>query len=262
MSSTTDSLKPDWLARIRARLHSDTATTQQSGRSADRVFFGLAAFWFLALTLFGFGPSFFFRPLFPHSEPLATQLMVHGVVFSAWIAIYAAQTTLISARNVRAHRVLGASAFFLILLMIPVGLHTVLLKWATGIDPVDETGFLLSLFVLIYGFALSGVALRKRPDVHKRLMFFATLVLVGAAASRATGIVGLGDDRVLRKLLSVAPGIALVAYDTAFRRRWLPLSLTLLGVVWAVEWFTVSDLIFMRPAGEVIVRTLAGIFVW
>jgi hypothetical protein len=42
----------------------------------------------------------------------------------------------------------------------------------------------------------------------------------------------------------------------------LPLSLSLLALVWLVVWFIVSDLVFLHPAGEAIIRVLTKIVIW
>jgi hypothetical protein len=68
--------------------------------------------------------------------------------------------------------------------------------------------------------------------------------------------------RIFRKLLAVAPAIALVGYDALFLRRIPFLSLSVLGLVWLEIWFLISDVIFLHPLGEAIIRALTKIFVW
>ena len=144
--------------------------------------------------------------------------------------------------------------------MVPVALHVVLAKVAAGIKSIDEAGFNLTGLMLSFALALAALGYRDRPFIHKRLMLFATLALTTAAADRVALKFGLEDIRIFRKLLAVAPAIALVGYDTYLLRRIPVLSLSLLGLVWLVIWFVISDLVFLRPAGEWIISTLSNVF--
>jgi hypothetical protein len=146
--------------------------------------------------------------------------------------------------------------------MIPVGFHVVLVKTAAGLKSVDEAGFNLTGLTIGFGFAFAGLTNRRRPVVHKRLMLFATLSVTAAAADRVALVLGLEEVRLFRKLLAVAPAIALAGYDAWFRRRILVLSLSSLALVWFVTWYIPSDLVFLRPAGAAIIRALTRIFVW
>jgi hypothetical protein len=225
----------------------------------ERVFFSLAGLWFFTLTFVGFSPSFYFRAL---PEPLPTHQIVHGVVYSTWVVLFLVQALLISAHRARWHVRLGVASAFLLILMIPVGFHVVLVKTAAGFKSVDEAGFNLTELTLGFTFAFAGLANRKRPIVHKRLMLFATLMLTVAAADRVALVLGLEEVRIFRKLLALTPAIALVGFDALLRRRILLLSVSSLALVWLVVWFMISDLVFLHPAGEAIIRALTRIFVW
>lgn len=225
----------------------------------DRMFFSLIGLWFVVLTVVGFSPSFFFRN---RPEPLPVHQIVHGVVYSTWVVLFFVQALLISTRRVRWHITLGVASAFLLLLMIPVGFYVVLVKTAAGLKSIDEAGFNLTELALGIALAFAGLASRKRPFVHKRLMLFATLMLTVAAADRVALVLGLEELRLFRKLLAAAPAIALVGYDIFLRRQVPVLSASLLALVWAVIWFVVSDLVFLNPAGEAIIRFLTRVFIW
>jgi len=228
-------------------------------KRADRAFFSLAGLWFVALTFVGFAPSFFLRT---SPDPLPTHLVVHGIVYSAWVVLFFVQALLISTKHVRLHMTLGMLSVVVLLLMIPTGFHVVLVPTAAGSKTIDEAGFNLSELTVGFAAAFAGLAFRRKPFIHKRLMLFATMMLTVAAADRVALIVGLEELRLFRKLLAVTPAIALVAFD-AIRLRRLPLlSLSLLAIAWLILWYTVSDFIFMHPAGESITAMLTRIFVW
>ncbi len=226
---------------------------------SDRIFFSFAGLWFVALTFVGFSPTFYLRAL---PEPLPAYLVVHGVVNSAWVGLFLVQALLISTHHPRWHIALGGASVFLLILILPVGFHVVLVKVAAGLKTVDEAGFNLTGLTLAVAFAGAGLAYRRRPFLHKRLMLFATLVLTVAAADRVAQVLGLEGVRIFRKLLAVAPAIALVGYDLASLRRIPVLSLSLLALVWLFVWYLITDLVFLHPAGEAIIRALAKVFVW
>jgi hypothetical protein len=225
----------------------------------DRLFFSLAGLWFATLTFVGFSRTFYFRAL---PEPLPTHQIVHGVVYSTWVVLFLVQALLISTHRVRWHLRLGAASVFLLILMIPVGFHVVLVKTAAGFKSVDEAGFNLTGLTIGFAFGFAGLAYRRRPLIHKRLMLFATMMLTVAAADRVALALGLEGVRIFRKLLALTPAIALVGYDAVLRRRTLLLSISSLALAWLVVWFVISDLVFLRPAGAAIIRALTRVFVW
>jgi hypothetical protein len=194
---------------------------------SDRVFFSLAGVWFVALTVVGFWPTFYFRSL---PDPLPTHQIVHGVLFSTWVLLFLVQALLISTHRVRWHMTLGLASIFLLILMIPVGFHVVLVKTAASLKDVDEAGFNLTGLTVGFTFAFAGLAKRRRPMVHKRLMLFATLILTVAAADRVSVAFGIEGIRTLRKLLALFPGIALVVYDALLRRPIVLFSASLLAI--------------------------------
>ena len=243
-----DALGLDRVGEIRSSTH-----------LSDRIFFSLAGVWFVVLSFVGFSPSFYFRVI---PEPLPVHQVVHGVLSSAWVVVFLLQALLISNHRVRWHATLGTAAAFLLIVMIPVGFHVVLVKTAAGLKSVSGAGFNLTELSVGAAFALAGLANRKRPFVHKRLMLFATLMLTVAAADRVAFVVGLEEVRLFRKVLAVAPGIALLGYDALLLRRIPVLTASCLAVVWLIIWFIVSDLVFLHPTGEAIILALTRILVW
>jgi hypothetical protein len=230
-----------------------------STQRSDRIFFSLSGLWFVVLTFVGFSPTFYLRAL---PEPLPAHLVVHGVVNSAWVVLFLVQALLISTHHRRWHIALGGASVVLLILIIPVGFHVVLVKVAAGLKTTDEAGFNLTGLTLACTFAGAGLAYRHRPFLHKRLMLFATLVLTVAAADRVSVLLGLEGVRIFRKLLAVAPAVALVGYDLVSLRRIPVLSLSLLALVWLFIWFVITDLVFLHPLGEALIRVLTKVFVW
>ena len=86
------------------------ATMRRVGRH-DRLFYGGVAVSMALMAIVGFAPTFYLR-LFS-GGPMATAVLVgpftpliyiHGALFTAWVALFIVQTTLISTRRVAVHR--------------------------------------------------------------------------------------------------------------------------------------------------------------
>lgn len=82
-------------------------------RQSERRFFTAMALLLTALVLWGFGPTFYMTPVAPGpvsyvspESPVRWLFMAHGLAFTAWVALYLAQTLLVAGRRVDLHRTL------------------------------------------------------------------------------------------------------------------------------------------------------------
>ena len=160
-----------------------------NNKQLDRIFYtGMAAA--LVITVFaGFSRTFYLRPYF-FPEPLLPLLILHGIVFSAWLALFVTQTTLIATGRTRTHMRLGIAGGVLAASMVLIGTLTAIVR-AKGAPPVP--GFSSPLIfltiplgdMLVFGI-LVGAAFyfRRRIDIHKRLMLVATIGILPAAVAR------------------------------------------------------------------------------
>ena len=179
--------------------------------------------------LVGFARTFYLRSQF-EPTPLPLLLVVHGVVFSSWIALVVLQTSLIAARRVHVHRRLGWVGAALALTMIGVGLSAAIFGGrrdvAAGYEN-DALTFFATPVLSIVVFAIlvgSAVALRGRPETHKRLMLLATISLLDAAIARWP-IPGLTTAPLAYYGLTDAFIAAAIAYDFVSRRSVAPVYL-------------------------------------
>ena len=157
-------------------------------KQQERLFFmGMAVA--MVLTVFaGFSRTFYLRSYF-QTQPLIPLLILHGVVFSSWIALTVIQTTLVATKRIRTHMRLGIAGGVLATLMIVIGTVTAVVraKGASPIPGVNPLSFLtiplgdLLVFAILVG---SAFYFRRRVDVHKRLMLLATIGLLPAAVAR------------------------------------------------------------------------------
>lgn len=126
---------------------------------------------------------------------------VHGVLMSAWLALFITQASLIAAGSVHLHRKLGLAGVALGA-AIWLSMCAASLRVRVALDPPLDS-FLWDVWlrelVLIAVFPLFFVAaVRARRDAgtHKRLMTFATAVLLQAAIDRLP---------LLRELVALSP---------------------------------------------------------
>src|SRR3954451_8111024 len=83
-------------------------------KTSERKFYSRMALFLVFLVLLGFAPSFYLRgivPSYPRPNPtLPPAVILHGTVFTAWMALIVAQTQLIAARKHEIHMRLGKLA--------------------------------------------------------------------------------------------------------------------------------------------------------
>jgi hypothetical protein len=204
------------------------APPRRTGLARDRLFYsGIAVT--LALTVFiGFAPTYYFgllgdRPAATITgQPFTTLIHLHGVLFSAWVLLFVAQTALVATHRVRLHQRLGIAGAVLASTMIVIGLATAIEGASRGAAPpgIDPLAFLTVPFFDIVLFAtFVGAALwnRRIKDSHKRLMLLAYISIMAAAVARLPGVLPLGPFGFYGLAL-VFLGVA-IAYDYASQRR-------------------------------------------
>lgn len=161
-----------------------------SSAQRERLFFGGMAILLAATVVAGFSRTYYFNDLAATPFPLTPLLHIHGAVYSAWMLILVAQTTLISRGLVAWHRRLGFAGIALAASMIVLGTAVAITRTASGAILDHGPPPLVFLAVPVFGmlvFAIlfgAAVLLRRQAAAHKRLMILATLEIVTAAVSR------------------------------------------------------------------------------
>ena len=193
----------------------------------DRQFYLGMAGALLATVLIGFGPTYFFRPVFRPATALTPLMQVHGFLFSVWVVLLVVQTSLVAARRTDVHRKLGVVGGVVAALMVPAGAALAISSARKGLAPggLDPVTFLavpLGAVVMFTGFVVAGFLNRRTPAAHKRLMVLATIAVITPALARfwfahRTPQIGLGLTNVFV--------VALVVHDWWRDRRLHPVTL-------------------------------------
>ncbi|MEO8020002.1 MAG: hypothetical protein ABI769_19515 [Pseudomonadota bacterium] len=162
---------------------------------------GMSAFIVIAFTR-----TFYLRPL-SDLPPLSVLMQVHGAVFTAWLAVFIAQTRLIANRRVDLHMRLGFASMGLAALVVVMGLLGT--AAAVASRPVRPTGLTGAQFaaipittITLFGLLVTlGLVFRRRAALHKRFMVLAMIAVIAPATSRLIVLLGLRDHSMAVQLL-------------------------------------------------------------
>ena len=157
----------------------------------DRYFYFGVSLVIAFVTIYGFSQTIDANLLHPAiARPLL--LWVHGAAFAAWLALFIVQSLLVRTRHVRLHRSFGWFVAGLGTVMVPLGFAIAVIMGRFHIHqlgdraPAVEASLILSFYDMV-AFAVvfaMAFAWRRKPDIHRRLMFVATCGLTSAAFTR------------------------------------------------------------------------------
>jgi len=192
--------------------------------TGDRRFYLLATVMLIAVTLGGFSID---ADLVFHLDTLSWLVILHSTLMFGWLLVFAVQTTLVAVGRVDLHRRFGIAGAVLAASLVVVGVITIVVATRLGgnhMPPgLSRPVFLsaaLELLLVFSVLAAFGIALRRRPDYHKRLMLLATLPLLDAAIVRFMGVYTnwtFDPDYIRNGLI-----LACIAVDTIRYRRLHP----------------------------------------
>jgi hypothetical protein len=159
------------------------------GARYDRPFYTGMAIAAAVVVFVGFAPTYFLRARY-QSTALPTYLQVHGFLFTAWIALFIAQTALVAARRTNVHRRLGWAMASLAVVMVVVGttagIWSMRRQVEAGFARQAQAFLTTPLFSMVAfaGFVTAAIAVRRDSQTHKRLMLLATISILDAAVAR------------------------------------------------------------------------------
>jgi hypothetical protein len=215
------------------------------GRRYDHYFFSFIAAMMLALVVAGFGPSYYFRGAFQAPLP-STIIHVHGAVFSCWVLLLIAQTSLASSGRVDIHRQLGIAGMIMAAVMLVLGVlaATDSLARPTRFPGRDPLAFYAIPLVSVGSFAiLMYFAFRQRRNspAHKRIVVVANVALLTAAIARLP-FSFLNRKAPIDMICGYGFIVLLIAYDLCATRKLqgatLGATAFLVTAQWSAIWFS------------------------
>lgn len=225
----------------------------------SRSYYRWVAVGAAVIAAFGFARTYYLRFLF-HLPVLPPLVQIHGAIMTLWCVGFIVQTWFIEARQVRWHQRFGIFMAGLAAIVVMLGetltvngvarearLHQIgRFHYLLGINSVN-----LLLFAVLVGL---GIAFRKKPELHKRLMVLATVTLLAPAIAR---IVLLFTHKPLPQFLAFYACVLLcVAVDTLRHRRLHPVLAV--GALVVIAAFHLSYVVVQTPAWMKIVTAQFG----
>lgn len=174
------------ITQSRTTLHTRGAWSARDDRTASAVWLGILWVGVLA----GFGVDF---PRYLAEKPPAPLILhVHAAVFTVWILLVTAQVLLVLGNRVAWHRRLGWFMAGWAGLMAVMGPVAAVVRQIVSAGPnTSDPPFLAVNILDLGGFLILlawGIALRKNPAAHRRMMILSTICVAGDPGfSRFTG---------------------------------------------------------------------------
>jgi hypothetical protein len=196
-----------------------------SSRQADRRFFAASALAISVLCFAGFARSYYLRAWLG-KRALPPILHLHGLIMTAWIVLFVIQIAFVAKNRIELHRRLGVAGALLAAVIVGLG-ASIVVHDVNRQSPEATTAAFWALFVafdginlmLFAGFVFAAVSMRRRSDIHKRLMLMATLSLLPPALGRIAIHFVPDTAEPITKLALLTGCLALVLLIDTFRHR-------------------------------------------
>jgi hypothetical protein len=226
-------------------------------------FYPLIAIVLTSFIVIGFSRTYYLRFL-SDRPPLQVILHIHGLVFTAWLALFLAQTQLVAARRLDLHRKLGIGGVFLAVLVAATGVAAMFVSAAiprmTQLGVTSAQASIVPLlstapFVILVA---AGIAYRHRASLHKRFMLLAMISVVGPPTARLIVMFDLRPYALLIQMCVIALFVtACLVYDWRKNRVVHPVfaigGLTLV-LLWPLR-YAIARSEAWRPVGDWIAET-------
>lgn len=154
----------------------------------DDYFYFAMSLLIAAIVVIGFSRTVN-ENLFHAAIPRPFLLWIHAAAFAGWICFYIFQSALVRSHNVKLHRQLGWIGVGLGGLMVPLGFTIAIVM--TRFDSVqlhltDPTFLSIPFYdMIVFGVLLwLAISWRRKPELHRRLLFLATCCLLDAPFGR------------------------------------------------------------------------------
>lgn len=196
-----------------------TAKSEPAGLRKFYVGIGILG---IAFVVIGFWASYF-GPVFLRGDSKAGILHVHAVVFVGWLALFTAQAWLAARRRIDLHKRVGQLGIGYGAVVMAVGLTTGYLmagSYAQAGEIERARGVLYNAVLDMAVFAplfVAAITLRRKPELHKRLMVVAGTSLLVAAVFRMP-FLGQPRNMWLAHAIWLSPILLTMGLDYVKRR--------------------------------------------
>lgn len=213
------------VAALQAKVSPVASNTNKITRThtrRGRYFFMKMAILFLIVALTGFIPSY--QMMYSGQMKPHWFAHVHGAIMTSWLLVFFTQSFLAAKGNLKFHRRLGLFSVGLgVIVWLAMGTASIRGRIAYP-PPVEDFTWDIMLIELsamnLFGlFFTWAILVRKKAAAHKRLLFFATLVLLQAAIDRTRWLPGLDAAFYVRFIYLDVLIIPLLMYDLVTTRR-------------------------------------------
>ena len=176
------------VGNLRLAARSQTSAIRGFKTFLSRYFYFCMALLMVGLSVWAFSHTID-AGLLRAQPPRPFLLWFHGAVFSAWIVLFLAQSSLVRVRKVSVHRTLGWFGAALAVTMVVSGfiVSVVMLRFEVTVLHRNVASFLSVLWcdIVIFGACMAlAIYFRKRPEYHRRLVFLASCQLMQATFVR------------------------------------------------------------------------------
>jgi hypothetical protein len=203
------------------------AVTQTKSMGKDRRIYTWAAIGGALLIVIGFSRTYYLKQIF--GTPSLTAIVhFHGLIMTAWIALFIVQVRLVAVRRTNWHRRLGflgcALAILIVLVQYKISIAFAMRGVSSPNFPPPQVFLLMLLgesfvFIVLVGL---GLYFRRRPEIHKRLFLLSWGGVLPAGIARLPiGFIESGGLPVAFALTDLFLLGALV-FDTVKHRRLHP----------------------------------------
>ncbi|HXH53009.1 MAG TPA: hypothetical protein VNH53_06230 [Sphingomicrobium sp.] len=155
-------------------------------QTRERKFYTRMAIALVVVMFLGFAPSFFLRGIVPSPRPnptLPPAVMLHGLLFTAWMLLFIAQTQLVAAGRRDLHMSLGKASMTVAVAIVPVMYLVAVWQVERANQPpfTDPLTWTIVPLAVIIPFAIliwQGWQRRRQAPWHKRLLLGAAILMV------------------------------------------------------------------------------------
>lgn len=196
---------------------------QRTERARRSPLFGWMGVAGIVVAIVGFSKTFII-PIFSGAFSAPALIFVHGAFLFGWVVFFATQTLWVHRRDVSLHKTMGwvggGVAAGVVASTLAVGVLASQRTAATGdIDLASKELLVIFMEMAVFSaLVVGGFLLRRRPDVHGRLMLLAFIGSLGPAWFRFRHYFPPIDNPIFFYSLLLADSLIVIAATVDFVR--------------------------------------------